>query len=136
MDYSTIAASDIKLLSLLPSVWHSDHFASIETIEKRIYWMSSLWRSFCVSITLFLDYFYSYSSNASLKIKPVLLLYMFSAEHSVTVVLSLRSTNLTWIELDFHMDPVFPPHCHLGVLRHEVPAAQPLSSPWRNISGL
>jgi len=89
MDYSTIAASYIKLLSLLTSACRSDHLASIETVKKCVYWMNSLWKSLCVSIMLFLDYFYSYNSNASLKITPVVILHMFSAEHDVTVVLSL-----------------------------------------------
>lgn len=74
MDYSTIAASYIKLLSLLLFVWHSDNLASVETVKKCRYWMNSSWKSLCVSIMLFLDYFYSYKSNASLKIKLVLIL--------------------------------------------------------------
>lgn len=93
MDYSTIAAHYIKLIFLLssskPFVWHSDHLVSIETVRKCIYWMNSLWKSLYVAIMLFLDYFYSCNSNASLKMKPVLILYMFSAENSVSVVLSL-----------------------------------------------
>lgn len=65
---------------------------------------------------LLLDYFYSYNPNGSLKIKPDVIFFLFSAECSVTVVLSvsLQNINITWIEFDFSVDPVFPPQCHLG----------------------
>lgn len=64
-----------------------------------------------------LHYFYSYNPNGSLKIKLDVIFCLFSAECSVTVVLSLslQNTNVTWIELDFNVDPVFSLQCHLGL---------------------
>lgn len=76
-----------------------------------MYWVNYLWRSHCVSKMLLLDYSYSYHPNASLKIKLDVILCLFSAECSVTVVLSLslQNTSITWIDLDFSVDPLFPP---------------------------
>lgn len=84
--------------------------------EMHILW-NSLWRSCCASEILLLDYFYSYNPNGSLKIKPDVIFCLFSAECSVTVVLplSLQNTNISWIELDFSVGPVFPRQCHLGL---------------------
>lgn len=88
------------------------------TAKKCISWWNSLWTSHCASKMLLLDYFYSYNPNGSPKIKPDVIFCLFSAECSVTVVLSvsLQNTNITWIGFDFSVDPVFPPQCHLGFL--------------------